>query len=270
MVGCKICTMRVVGTEYLVALMLFALSLPVGAQQNKMLTREAIDSLLNPALHPNAANILSFEKVKKNIGTIYESDAARTIKFAFCNVSDKAVAITKVITHCGCTASAFTTSSIAPGDSSVVAVTYNPKGRSGTIDTDAFVYTNSSGSSPVARLTILGNVVDIDEWNHLPCVAGVLRFKRKQAIFNAGRSEVRIPCANIGTSPLELHTLPLPQYVTFATEPQVLQPGEEGDMVITIDTSRIAGEQEFRVILDGVGGEISSRTIKAIIEQTKE
>lgn len=244
----------------------FALPATVCAQVTKRPSRAAMDSLLNPTLSPDAEKILLFERVKKCIGTINEKDSARVVLFPFRNVSGKAVKITRVNTHCGCTAATFQTETIAPAASSAIAIRYNPKGRAGTIDTNAFVYVDCAGSRPVAKLTITGNVIDESEWSHLPCIMGSLRLKRTRVSFERGRNEARIPCANTGDKPLKLSALMLPPYATFATEPQLLQPGEEGDIVISIKAGEVGAAKRFSIIVDGVEGSISSRTIKAMIE----
>ncbi len=250
----------------LATVVLFVLALPVCAQVKTFRSRETMDSVLNPALHPSALRILRFVRSCENIGTIYESDSPRRVVFDFVNVGEEPVTITKVTTHCGCTGATHATEPVEPGDTSQVVVTYNPKGRSGTIDTNAFVYTSCSGNRPVAKLTILGNVVDIDEWSHLPVKMGALRLKRKSATFTKGRTEARIVCANVGTVPLRLSAQLLPSYATFATEPQVIEPGEEGDIVLGIKGDRPDGVKNFSFLVEGVTGNISTRTIKVTIE----
>lgn len=245
----------------------FALPATVCAQVTKRPSRAAMDSLLNPTLAPNATKIVRFDKIKENIGLINESDSARTVLFTFRNVSDKVISIARVTTHCGCTAATYEKGPIAPGASSVIAVRYNPKGRAGTIDTNAFVYTSCCGSKPVAKLTILGVVADDDEWSHLPCIMGVLRLKRTTVSFANGRTVACIPCVNTDCcKALELKARLLPSYASFSTEPQVLQPGEEGDIVISIDSTAADAAKRFSLLVDGVEGSISSRTIKAMIE----
>lgn len=252
------------------ALVFAALSLQpalVRAQVTKRLSRAAVDSLLNPALSPDADKIIAFDAVTKDIGDIKESDSVRTVRFTFRNVSGKPLTITRVTTHCGCTVASFGKQPVPAGDSSVITVQYNPKGRAGTIDTNAFVYVCGAGSRPVAKLTILGNVVNDDEWSHLPYAMGSLRLKRVKVAFKAGRTMARIPCANVGRAPLTLSSRLLPSYATFTTEPAVLQPGGEGDIVIGIDAAKAGSAKNFSVLVDGVEGGISSRTIKAIIEK---
>lgn len=258
---------RVFTAVVLVLAAAWLLPAPLCAQVAKRLSRAAVDSLLNPTLCPDADKIVAFDAVTKEIGDINESDSARTVRFAFCNVSDKPLTIARVTTHCGCTAASFGSTPVAAGDSAVITIKYNPKGRAGTIDTNAFVYVADAGSRPVAKLTILGNIIDDNEWSHLPCAVGSLRLKRTKIAFKAGRTVARIPCANVGRSPLKLSSQLLPVYATFATEPAVLQPGEEGDLIIGIDVAKKGPAKGFSVVIDGVEGAISSRTIKAIIEE---
>ena len=232
--------------------------------------RAAMDSLINPSLHRGADRVFLFDKKVVNMGTLHESDTVRVVEFVFSNVSDTAVTITDVTTHCGCTAAEFDKNPIPAGEKSKIVVRYNPKGREGTVDTGAFVYTNITGRKPVAKLTLRGIVVDDDEWSHLPYAMGDLKLKRKQVVFKNGRIAARIPCANVGEKPMKLSSSFVPVYASFTTEPAVLQPGEEGDIVISINPDSLQKNAPatncFSIIIEGVEGGISSRTIRAIIE----
>ena len=262
--------MNRVTATYLFAIIFLLTSLQVGAQVAKSLPRKAGASIPELRVDDKAGKWLSFDKLKENMGTLHDSDTVRVVTFTLRNVSDSAVTITNVTTHCGCTAAEFDKSPVAPGASSRIVVRYNPKGREGTIDTGAFVYTDRTGRRPVAKLTLLGNVVDDDEWSHLPYAMGDLKLKRKQVVFKNGRISARIPCANVGTTPMQLSSALLPAYATFTTEPRVLKPEDEGDIVISINPDsvpRISSDTvRFSIIIEGVAGSISSRTIKAIIE----
>ena len=257
----------------LLVVFLFVGNVALPAQENKLLSRQALDSLMNPRLLPGGGNVLRFETLQKDFGVIYETDSTIVTEYCFENVSDKPVLVTRITTNCGCTTVQTGDSLVAPGEKGVVKVLFNPRRRSGTVDTNTFVYTSLSGSEPVAKLTLLGNVIDNDEWNHLPCSMGTLKLKRKDVTFEPIRSgtspQQRIPCANVGTVPLVLSAKLLPQFVSFSTQPAEIAPGEEGDVVLTIDSDMLppGAPRLFNVVVEGVGGRISDRTIKVKIEK---
>ena len=84
---------------------------------------------------------------------------------------------------------------ILPGETRTITLTYHPKNHPGTIDTNAFVYLSSSDKTPVARLTLVGNVVPgADEWARYPYAMGKLRLKQNQMEFSevgGGKSVLR-------------------------------------------------------------------------------
>lgn len=241
---------------------------PVAGQLGKRLSREAIDSLKDKRLLDGGSRYLFFDEYTHDMGTIYESDTVQVISFAFENVSNEVVEITDIVTNCGCTTSFCGKKNFNPGEKGTVTVKFDPHRRSGTVDTNAFVYTSLSSARPVAKLTLLGNVIDRNEWRHLPCVMGSMRLKSKEACFEPVRNgtapQVRIACANVGTSPLRLFSRMLPPYAAFATEPAELAPGEEGDLVITVNGSLLPedGADGFEILVEGVEGRISDRIIK--------
>ncbi|MBQ8501458.1 MAG: DUF1573 domain-containing protein [Bacteroides sp.] len=245
------------------------------AQQVAGLSREQIDSIVNPPLLESQTEILRFNNDKLHIGTLSETDSPRSYTFTFRNVSTSTVSITRVHTSCGCTLASFDKQPIAPGAESSIKLTYNPKGRVGTVDARAFVYTTVSEKSPIAKLTLLGNVSSDDEWNHLPYSLGTLKAKRKQITITVnenGKTTERILCGNAGTTPLRLSAPMLPLYVTFRCEPEVLQPGQEGDLVITIDGTKLSASSssmlKFSMLLEGIKVRPTDRTIKVTVQRT--
>ena len=105
---------------------------------------------------------------------------------------------------------------------------------------------------------------------------GKLRLKQNKVTFRitTGGSEKqteRILCGNSGTTALKLSVMNLPQYATFKTEPEIINPGQEADIVISIDASKMAGRtQSFKapLILDGVTGRPSDRTLTLEVNLT--
>jgi hypothetical protein len=126
----------------------------------------------------------------------------------------------------------------------------------------------------MARLSLYGEVTDSDVWSHLPHAMGALRIKRKTATFSElptqGQPEIRILCANSGNKPLQLNAPMLPDYAKFRTEPKVIAPGTEADMVISIDINKLPRQREtlrFPMLIEGISGRPSERTIHVTIEK---
>ena len=258
---------------YVISLFLLAGSAVSSAQENIFMSRQALDSLMSPRLMKGADKVLRFEVLQQDFGVIYENGSPIRMEYAFVNTSGRPVTITRITTNCGCTVAEVSDSLISPGEKGVISILFNPRRRSGTVDTNSFIYTSLSDREPVAKLTLLGNVIDNDEWNHLPCAMGKLKLKRKEVLFEPVKAgsmpQQRIPCANVGTKPLQLSSELLPAFATFATEPQEIAPGEEGDIVITINGDMLPpnAPRSFSVVVEGVEGRISDRTIKVKIEK---
>lgn len=246
----------------------------VAVQDMRGLTREQIDSIVHPRVSTQGADVLRCEPKSFDLGTMSEEAAAVSRTFALYNVSDKAIRIGRVRTTCGCTSATFDSTAIAPGKKTQITLTYNPKNRPGTIDVDAFVYLADGGKQPMARLSLYGEVTDNDVWSHLPYTMGALRVKRKEATMSElpaqGRPSLRILCANSGNKPLRLSAPMLPRYATFSTEPEVIAPGAEADLVITVDMTKLPRQNtplHLPILIEGIGGRPSERTIHVTIEQ---
>ena len=242
----------------------------VKAQDVRFLSQEKIDSLINPPLMKQGDEILRFEKTVQDIGTLTEDNAPRACSFTYTNVSKAPVIITRVRTTCGCTAADAYTGKVLPGEMRTITLTYHPKNHPGTINTNTFVYLSSSDKTPVARLTLIGNVIPgADEWARYPYAMGKLRLKQNQLEFRevaAGKQpSERILCGNSGDKPLRLSALIIPKFATFRTEPEVIQPGSEADIVVTVNASLITAEKgksfTFPIIPEGVDARPSDRTL---------
>ena len=258
---------------HILSLFLLAGSAVSSAQENRFVSRAALDSLMSPRLMQDADKVLRFDTLVQDFGVIYEDSSPLRVKYIFVNTSSRQVIITRITTNCGCTVAEVGDSIISPGEKGVIAILFDPHRRSGTVDTNTFIYTSLSTKEPVAKLTLLGNVIDNDEWNHLPCRVGALKLKRKDVVFEPVKAgampQQRIPCANVGTRPLCLSSELLPAFASFATEPREIAPGEEGDIVITINGDMLPSNapRSFSVVIEGIEGRISDRTLKVKLEK---
>ena len=81
------------------------------------------------------------------------------------------------------------------------------------------------------------------------------RIEFREIAFGKHASE-RVLCGNSGDQSLHLTALGLPAFAAFRTEPEVISPGSEADIVVTIDTSLIPAEKvgsfTFPIIIEGV------------------
>lgn len=238
------------------------------------LTRAQIDSLVHPTLHTEDNRALRAVKDTFDLGSMAEDDQPASRTFCLRNVSHVPQQIIRVRTSCGCTVAAFDSTVIAPGKETEITLTYNPKNRPGTIDVDAYVYVASNDRQPVARLSLYGDVVDGDVWSHLPYSMGHLRVKRTMVYFTelpkGGRPSMRILCANSGDKPLRLSSRLLPSYATFHTEPTVIAPGEEADLVVTIDVDKLPKRDDvlkFGILIDGLNARPSDRSLQIEISK---
>ena len=225
---------------------------------------------VHPSLLAHGSQLIRFVEVRKDLGTLTEDDAPVTCRFVGKNVSSQPVFIQRIHTTCGCTAAQLSRRELQPGDTCVVQLTYTAKNHPGTIDADAFVYLSVSDRHPATRLTLTGNVVPgADEWARFRYSMGALRLKQNKVKFTGVSKgmepEARILCGNSSKEPLRITALLTPRFATLRTEPEVIPPGEEADLVITLHSDKFPqgkqGKLDFPVILDGVKGKPSDRTI---------
>lgn len=239
------------------------------AQDARTYSLAKMDSILNPSLATDAHKLLRFEADVLRIGNLNDTDAPKTYEFRFTNISRNPVTISRVNTNCGCTVAEYPRHPIAVGATAILQVTYNPQNRPGTIDTNVFVYLANHGNRPIAKLTLLGNVRQSDEWDYLPVVMGNLRLKRSKVKFTelsvGGMSTMRVLCANTGQRPLRLSASMLPPYAAFSTQPTIIAPGKEADIVITIDGKKLSQsvhKHTFSFLIEGVKGRPSERMME--------
>ena len=85
-----------------------------------------------------------------NLGVI-RPDTLASGKLVLHNLGTEAVSITSIFTDCGCTATDYSRNPVAPGDSTVVDVTFDPTGRvPGEFRKAIRIRSTGSGGSTVA------------------------------------------------------------------------------------------------------------------------
>lgn len=219
---------------------------------------------------------LAFDKEVIDAGTLTEDDPSCSYTFVGKNVSGRELEIIRVQTTCGCTKSNVDKTKLLPGDSCRIEIAFTPNGYPGTIDTRAFVYLKGQEKVPVAKLGLRGEVLpSADIWYRFKYKMGDLRLKQSKVTFTDVKTgmkpEARILCGNSGKKNLHIHSLVLPSYAQVKTEPEVIKPGEEADLVVTLLVDKIPpmmkSDFSFPIILEGVDAKPSDRTIMVVVSR---
>lgn len=251
-------------------------SVQLAAQNKRILTRAQIDSILHPKVLVGADKMFRFKQQSVHIGKLSEDHQPVDVIFSFTNESGKEISIDRITTDCGCTVAQSDKLVYQAGESGTITVKYTPKNHVGTIDASTYVFATLSKSQPIAKLTILGEVLPgEDSWKGYHFSMGPLRLKQVRQAFCFNRPEVqteRILCANSGMDDLVLSAKKLPSYIQFRTEPTVIHPGDEADLIIRVDGTQLTHREkvvEVDLEINGLPQEVNQRVIKIIIDLSK-
>lgn len=235
--------------------------------QFRIIPRERLDSLAHPAT-AEGCEAMTFERTKIDAGTLGEDDAPSTYAFRWRNTGESPLVVTRVQTTCGCAAAAYDKRPVLTNGTGEIKVTYRPKGHPGSFVRKIYVFTQLSDVQPTAILVLSGHVTpSVLPTADYPYGAGALLLRR-QEVRIAGKcvQTERIECLNAGDKPLHVtvdYRL-LPGYIAFSCEPEVLEPGAAGDLVIRFNPTS-APEQlprQLPLLLEGVGTPPGQRTIR--------
>lgn len=242
------------------------------AQRYNMLSRSLLDSLVNPALSQKAHGILRAESEHLDIGTIGQQ-APATIAFEVHNISNERVTIAALRSSCSCLKINTTPQHLDKGASLTIEAEFNPARRSGAFSYDILVYTSKDYELPTLRLNVKGEVKESDEWSHLPERMGSLCLSRRSVLLDGvtpgiRRSE-RIACANGGDKPIRLYATSTIEGLTLHCEPEVIEPGCKGDIVVSYEPQGEPSVPSLSVALlvEGVDASPSQRMIRVMIQR---
>ena len=251
-----------------IAVGLVLLAVEAGAQERRVLSRAELDALVNPTLSEVAQGVIIAEPATRNMGEVADSERVNAY-FVLRNTTTEAIEITEIRSSCSCLKLTTPITLIEAGESITLRAEFNPAGRNGGFSIPILLYTTLDPKHPTLRLTVEGNVVATDEWSHLPESMGTLRLSRKSVTFDRNTRTERIAVVNVGENPVTLSAKPTAEGITLRTEPELLQPNAEGDIVITYSpTAEPMRDIETAIIVEGCGtARPSERMIKIIIKK---
>ncbi len=202
------------------------------AAQIRLVPRERLDSLRNPQ---TISSELRFPERPIEMGSIPEAGGLWTTRIEWQNEEQTPVVITAIRTTCGCLKADFSAEPLKRGEWGSIELRYNPKGHPGAVDQRLFVYTSLSKQRPSAVIRLVGRVIpSADRSGDYAHACGPLLLRQVEIPYEGGR-EVRIACMNGGKSPLRItEDELLPTHgIKVCTDPELLEPTEQGDLVIT-------------------------------------
>ena len=234
-----------------------------------------LDSIANPPVDTLAS--LVFDRLLVNLGELKDdAEPVRTV-FRATNMGSSALSLRRVASSCGCAVALCDTLPIAPGGSTEICVIYNPKGQSGRQLRKVYVYTDKSSVHPSAVIAVEATVTPGAVPRGLPYKMGTLFCSRTSVSFRfengQARATERISCMNKGSSPIRISAMPgfLPEWLSLRTDPETIEPGGTGDIVLVVDRSRLpSAEGTAKVILNGIDARPSQRTVEIIYETENE
>lgn len=164
--------------------------------------------------------VMTFKDSTYNFGDVAEERGSVVCNFGFKNTGNAPLVINRVTSDCGCTSPDWPREAIAPGESSVIKVAYNPLGRPGPFIKRVYIYSNSQNG--MKALTIKGDVSTTSNHAGLmyPLVVGPLRLTDQKFIFppvkRGSTHTMRIKSYNSDKShPIKVHILHTPSFITL-------------------------------------------------------
>ena len=240
------------------------LSLSASAQSRGLLSRGALDSLVNPSASTKASGTLECREAVRNVGTITDNEPIE-VRYSILNTSDKRITITELRSSCSCLKVATRPKAIEPNESFELIANFDPKGRNSNFKYNILLYTDLDISAPTLRLMLEGQVKSTDKWSHLPYRMGELRLSRKEITIESRGSE-RIACGNSSDTPMRLSTRSTVAGLSLTTEPEVIAPNSEGDIIISYKpTVSLTSELRTMLIVEGVEASPAERMITITI-----
>ena len=97
---------------------------------------------------------ITFKTTEHDFGYIKEDGGSVSCEFEFTNTGNKPLLIIDAVPSCGCTRPEYPKRPIAPGDTGIIKVEYQPLGRTGAFKKDIRVNTN--GKEKKVILYIIG------------------------------------------------------------------------------------------------------------------
>lgn len=209
---------------------------------------------------------IEFDKTSHNFGTIQENGGPAIYDFKFTNTGTVPLILTNVRAGCGCTTPEWDRKPVAPGESGLIKVSYNPMGRPGSFVKSIAV--NSNASNSVETLTIRGKVTrkPADPYEAYKYSAGPVKFMTNNiylgAIHHTDVAEKEIELVNTSDKPVTIAILSPAKHITATVTPATLEKGQTGKLSVKYSAAQkndwgFVSDQLEAKINDAIQGQIA-------------
>lgn len=181
-----------------------------------------------------------------DFGAFHEEMGTVNTSFRFINTGDSPIYILYARANCGCTTPRYSRDPVAPGDTAVVSVGFNPTGRVGKFEKYIVVDTGTGddGERTRSKLVIHGTVIGSSNTisGRYPVDAGPLKFKSSAAalgqVLKGKLASASLSGYNRGNDSISPSVEGLPEYLTATVRPEKVAPGENVSILISMDSRK--------------------------------
>ncbi len=211
----------------------------------------------------NEGAVLSIPSNSHDFGRILEDKGLVRHKFIFTNTGTEPLVITNVRTTCGCTVPSWTDNPVLPGAEGFVEIEFDPKKRPGAFHKT--IQVQSTARNANMFVTISGTVVPPLKKEILPYKLGELNAKTNHVnlgyLYKGDTGIENLIIANPTNHPIEVNFENLPEHIVLMVFPQVLQPGEYGQIEVQYCTDKI---NDWDVVVDQIPVLLNGREDKQV------
>lgn len=165
-----------------------------------------------------------------------------SVQYTITNTGDQPLVLTEVEPDCACSVAQWTKTPIAPGAKGFVDVTFDAEAL-GHFHKSVAIYSNAEPH--LVYLKFSGEVVqEIKDFTKThPYLIGQIRIDKNSLDFPdvqpGDKPVIHIGVVNLSDRPYEPVLMHLPPYLQMEVKPNVLQKGEKGIIILTLDSEKL-------------------------------
>ena len=177
-----------------------------------------------------AATEISWVSKVYDFGAFDEDTKEKVAEFRFVNTTSEPVSVVSATASCGCTVPDYDLAPVAPGDTALIKVKYDPSGRPGRFS--KHVYVRTSASPERHKLMIKGTVIGSAETikGRYPASLGPLKLRTSAAMIGRvfdGQEKIHyVDGYNQSADTLCPVVVSAPEFLNVSVEPECVPPGD--------------------------------------------